>query len=580
MKKRKLVTALAVFILTAAWLAAVPAARAAENAGKAPEGVFSLSKPNGLLDTTEGLYIMDGGNNAVYLLKDGKIEKIIGKQGVKDIYGFPEGGYEDASYNESYFAEPYDMEPFLGGYVISDTDNNVIRFAKDGKVYTAAGSQEAGYYDAKGVKARFHAPKGLASDGAGNLYIADCLNNVIRKMDKNGEVTTFAGSGEGYKDGEAANAAFCAPAGLDWYDGALYVADSGNHCIRKIENGMVTTVAGGANPYYENSVEKAGGYKDGPLTTALFDRPEGVLVRKGIIYVADSGNSAFRKIENYRVTTIDRLKTNEDRTYPAKPADLAFYEGSLYGTDCFTGILYTLAEKDWKTKNEQKVTALLAKPAPKSQTKELSLKENGTPALVRSLGKGTIALKPDQTGTVKIRVYTKTAKGIFTISSDKAKKKVLSKTDLEKAAYDKGMKAYYQEISVPVTKGKTLYLSASKGSYILDSQLYRSGSRSIKAAAVTKTAASSKNRSVYYKYVAPKTETVTVKQSFFDWNGKEKETAEITLCDSKKKAISKKVKTESDYLDSKNQISFKAKKGKTYYIKVNSSAAYALEVSK
>ena len=96
-------------------------------------------------------------------------------------------------------------------------------------------------------EAQFHGPTGLAIDKNDNVYVADTLNHVIRRVTPEGEVSTFAGiAGEtgGYQDGNAETALFNEPMGLVFDEnGGLYVADSGNHLIRYIYEGSVTTIA-------------------------------------------------------------------------------------------------------------------------------------------------------------------------------------------------------------------------------------------------------------------------------------------------------------------------------------------------
>lgn len=552
---------------------------AEKNAGNTE--TYRLSQPNGLLGTKEGLYVMDGGSNVIYQLKNGKMTQVIGKQGIEDIYGFPQGGYHDASVSGSYFQEPYDMEPFLDGYVISDVYNNAIRYVKNGKVYTAAGAVTPGYSNAKGVNSRFYNPKGLAVDEEGSLYIADSLNHVIRKMDLQGNVTTYAGSREGYADGEALSAAFNEPAGLDWYEGALYVADSGNHCIRKIQDGVVTTIAGGNNPLYEQSMDKAGGFQDGPVKAALFDSPEGVLVRNGIIYVADTGNSAIRKIENYRVTTIEKIVADSESIYPTKPVSLAFYEGRLYASDRFSGVVYALEEDVWKTELEKKLNPLITKTDRtfQTQTEKITLTEKGWPVLIKSREKGVISISAEETGTAKVTVYTKKARGELIFSSDEEQLLQLAQVSMEQGAYDEALEAYYQEITIPCKKGQTLYLSASAGGYAFSGQIYRSGGRQIKAGEEALTPSSEKKRAVYYKYKATKTGTAVIKADFLNWRGEETEAAVIALCNSKKKSTSKRITASSQKEPAENQLAFKVKKGKVYYIKIYSAAAYRLTLT-
>lgn len=544
--------------------------------------VYRLSQPNGLFSTNEALYVMDGGNNVIYQLQNGKMKQIIGKQGSKDIYGFPQGDYHDASVSDSYFQEPYDMVPFMDGYAISDVYNNTIRYVKNGKVYTAGGAMAPGYMNAKGVYSRFYNPKGLAVDEEGSLYIADSLNHVIRKMDLQGNVTTYAGTREGYADGEILSAAFCEPAGLDWYEGALYVADSGNHCIRKIENGMVTTVAGGNNPRYEQSKEKAGGFQDGALKTALFDSPEGVLVRNGIIYVADTGNSAFRKIEDYTVTTIEQLINASESIYPSEPTALTFYDGKLYGSDRFSGIVYVLEEDRWKAEIEKELTPLLMETNQtfKTQTEKITLTEEEMPILIKSQASGVIPITPQETGMAKITIYRKEAKGMLTFSTDEEQLLQLAQISMEQATYDEALNAYYLEVILPCEKGQPLYLSASQGGYAFSGQIYRTGDRQIKAEVEVLTPSSEEERAVYYKYKATKTELVTIEVAFLNWRGEETEMAEISLCDSKKKSTNKKIIASSQKENTQNQLVFKVEKDKIYYIKVSSAAAYRLNLQR
>ena len=109
---------------------------------------------------------------------------------------------------------------------------------KSGVVSTLAGSRiwGAGYHDATGTAEQFRNPTGVAVDSSGNVYVADFKNHRIRKITSEGEVTTFAGSTEGYHDATGEAAQFNYPRGVAVdSSGNLYVADSSNHRIRKIE---------------------------------------------------------------------------------------------------------------------------------------------------------------------------------------------------------------------------------------------------------------------------------------------------------------------------------------------------------
>jgi sugar lactone lactonase YvrE len=161
-------------------------------------------------------------------------------------------------------------------------------------VTTLAGPLEAGYAagyaDGPAAEARFQGPRSVAVDGAGNLYVADTGNHCIRVISPAGQVTTLAGAPEpGYVDGQGAQARFSFPAGVAVdAEGNLYVADTANHRIRMITpDGAVTTLAGSGEP----------GYADGPAGEAQFRAPEGVAVdADGNLIVADTGNHRIRKI--------------------------------------------------------------------------------------------------------------------------------------------------------------------------------------------------------------------------------------------------------------------------------------------
>lgn len=134
-----------------------------------------------------------------------------------------------------------------GNVIVADTSANAIRrISPSGVVTTLAGDGVAGYRDGPAAQARFNGPIGVAADDDGNVYVADSYNDRIRLITTDGRVRTLAGLGvPGFADGQGSTAAFDTPTGiaLDQH-GALLVADTGNDAIRKIErDGRVSTLA-------------------------------------------------------------------------------------------------------------------------------------------------------------------------------------------------------------------------------------------------------------------------------------------------------------------------------------------------
>jgi prepilin-type N-terminal cleavage/methylation domain-containing protein len=168
-----------------------------------------------------------------------------------------------------------------------------------GVVTTLAGSGTAGPADGTGTAAQFNAPRGIAVDSSGTLYIGDLNNHIIRQISPSAVVTTLAGSGTaGFANGTGTATQFDFPQGVAVdSSGTLYVADSSNDCIRKISSGaVVTTVAG--------TCSLTTGYADGTGTAAKFYYPRGIAVdSSGILYVADTGNNVIRKITSSGVVT-------------------------------------------------------------------------------------------------------------------------------------------------------------------------------------------------------------------------------------------------------------------------------------
>src|SRR5262249_47566496 len=136
---------------------------------------------------------------------------------------------------------------------VADAGNHAIRRVDSGgAVTTTAGNGSPGFADAQGSLASFNNPQGVAVDPAnGVVYVADTGNHTIRKIDPSGNVTTYAGDGtSGFVNGAGESARFNSPRGVAVDNlGRVFVADTGNHAVRRIDSGgVVTTVAGDGTP--------------------------------------------------------------------------------------------------------------------------------------------------------------------------------------------------------------------------------------------------------------------------------------------------------------------------------------------
>jgi sugar lactone lactonase YvrE len=182
--------------------------------------------------------------------------------------------------------------------IVADAGNDTIRkVTTNGVVTTLAGlAGVLGTNNGIGFAARFNRPSGVAVDSAGNIFVGDYGNHTIRKVTTTGVVTTLAGSGghPGAADGTGGAARFYLPnmVAVD-SAGNVYVADTGNHTIRKVTSGGVVTTIGGA--------PRVAGGADGIGGAANFSSPYGVAVDStGRVYVADSTTPDIEVLENDR----------------------------------------------------------------------------------------------------------------------------------------------------------------------------------------------------------------------------------------------------------------------------------------
>lgn len=206
-------------------------------------------------------------------------------------------GSMDGTRLNARFSNPSGVAVDLSGNLyVADSSNHVIRkIDSSGNVSTLAGQAGlSGSADGTGAAARFNAPSGVAVNSVGTVYVADTFNHTIRVVNSAGTVTTLAGSPgvSGIADGIGATARFTYPSGVAVdFSGVLYVADTANHAIRRVQpDGTVTVFAGSPG---------LRGAADGFGSGARFAYPNAVAIDvSGNLYVADSFNHAVRKISS------------------------------------------------------------------------------------------------------------------------------------------------------------------------------------------------------------------------------------------------------------------------------------------
>jgi DNA-binding beta-propeller fold protein YncE len=254
--------------------------------GKGP--VARFNRPFGITTDGDNLYVTDSNNHTIRRIDidTATVTTIAGAVG--------EVGYADGSARRARFFIPEGITTDGNNLYVSDTHNHSIRKISLDKhmVTTLAGLSGApGFFDDAGSNARFSFPKGITTDGH-NLYVADFGNHQIRKIAlRGGAVSTLSGKvlNENTGEEQVEPAKFNYPSGITTDGHNLYVADTFNHSIRRIviSSGMVSTIAG---------AEDIEGSVDGKGREAHFSDPVGITTDGNALFVTDSTDHIVRKI--------------------------------------------------------------------------------------------------------------------------------------------------------------------------------------------------------------------------------------------------------------------------------------------
>lgn len=298
----------------------------------------NMDRPYGLYFHKGALYIADRHNNQIRKVDSSGLITTLAGDG---SYGYSgnDGPATAAQFRNPYDMTVGDN----GAIYISDTFNHVIRkITANGIITIIAGNTSLGLgYSGDGgaaLDAQLDKPAGIVQDEAGNLYFAERGNHVIRKVSPDGIISTFAGTGtSGYDgDGGAAVAArLNSPANLAYHNGELYISDEKNHVVRKISAaGMISTVAGNG--------EEGNAGDGGPATQALLNSPNGLAFdTAGNLFIADTLNHVIRRVNRGGIiTTVAGVGTQADVAGEAPQTDVT---GEAPQTDNGPALLGQLA---------------------------------------------------------------------------------------------------------------------------------------------------------------------------------------------------------------------------------------------
>ncbi|MET7391807.1 NHL repeat-containing protein, partial [Streptomyces sp. NPDC005444] len=309
------------------------------NGDNRPATAAQLWYPRGVaVDVHGNLYIADTENDRVRKVDTGGTITTVAGTGEEGFNG------DERPATTAQLKSPCGVAVDVHGTLyIADTENHRVRKVDaQGIITTVAGTGEEGFNgdNRPATTAHLASPRGVAVDVHGTLYIADMENERVRKVDAHGTITTVAGTGHGGFNGDnrsATTAHLASPRGVAVdVHGTLYIADTENHRVRKVDaQGIITTVAGTGEEGFNGD--------DQPATTAQLWYPGGVAVDvHGTLYIADRQNHRIRKVDAHgTITTVACTGAGEGRPVGdgepmTRPECLAFdSQGNLFIADTY-----------------------------------------------------------------------------------------------------------------------------------------------------------------------------------------------------------------------------------------------------
>jgi len=292
------------------------------------------------VDKSGNVFLADSNDHTIHRVSpSGTMSLLAGSSGVE--------GNTDGLGSAARFRNPQGLATDSDGNVyVADSGNNMIRkISPSGSVSTLAGATYwplVGMADGAGTVAQFRNPTSVATDSVGNIYVADSGNFTVRKISPGGQVTTLAGTAHvmGTKDGTTASIQLHRLKGVTaGSNGNLYVADGGDHTVRQVTpSGLVSTLAGTSGRIGSN---------DGIGATASFNGLTGTAAdQDGNVYVADAGNHTVRKIDPSGIVTTLAGKAGLNGTADGTGESARFRKLAGLATDS-AGNVYVADLPDW-----------------------------------------------------------------------------------------------------------------------------------------------------------------------------------------------------------------------------------------